>query len=66
MQKIEENEEKLSKSNNDTEKHQLQSEIKRDKDKVVDEVNANLGIEFSLTPKFTAQIEMKGIHLSQF
>ena len=66
MKKIKENEEKLVRSNNDAEKNQIKSEIKENKGKVVEEINARLGIELSLTPKFTAEVLMNRIHPSQF
>ena len=67
MKRIEENEEKLAKFNdNDTERNRLQNEIKENKSKIAEEVNAVLEAEISAFPKLTARIEAKGIHFSQF
>jgi len=65
MKKIEESEEKMAKSNNDSEKSRLQNEIRENKGKIAEEVNAVLTAEISAFPKLTAQIEMRNINFSQ-
>ena len=65
MKRIEENEEKIAKSSNFSEKNRLQNEIKQTKGKIAEEVNAVLTAEISAFPKLTAQIEMRNINLSQ-
>lgn len=66
MEQIVTKEQEIGKINNHTEKSQLQSKIKENKNKIADEVNAVFAAEISAFPKFTAQIEMKNFHFSWF
>lgn len=59
MERVKEDEEKLESSNNENEKTRLQNEIKENKGRVAEEVNATLEAEISAFPKLTAKIEMK-------
>ena len=59
MKKIAEKEEKLAKSNNATEKHQLQSEIKKEKRRVAEEVNVKLVAEIAILPKISMEADFK-------
>jgi hypothetical protein len=44
----------------------LEEEIKEDKKKVAEEVNFTIAAEVSALPKLSAQIELRGLHLSSF
>lgn len=59
MARVKEDEEKLESSNNESEKVRLQNEIKENKGRVAEEVNATFEAEISAFPKLTAKIEMK-------
>ena len=66
MEKVAGAEKELTKSHSDSEKNRLQEEVKENKGKLVEEVNARLTAEIGPLPKITAQIEWKNINFSQF
>jgi Leucine-rich repeat (LRR) protein len=64
VEQIEKKQQELEKTSNSSEKTRLQNEIKEDKGKFAEEVNATLGVKIGPIPELTAQIEWKGVHFS--
>lgn len=66
MNQIARKEKEIAKTDNASEKTRLQNEIKENKSKIAEEVNAVFEAEISAFPKLTARIEMKNPNIWPF
>jgi len=61
VKEIGKKEKQLVKASNDSEKNKLENEIKEERKKFAEEMNATLGIKIGLIPELSAEIELRDI-----